>query len=505
VEVQQVPEGLRQLNWILFVQQEWFDLAFKQLLFALDTDLDYWQHSARLLSGAREWEREGQERHLTLRGKELQAAGRWLRDGARKLPPPGPPVTDFIAASRTHQRRSRVLQSIVLVLFLLIAGTAAGLSLLLPPTPNQVITLSDAGPGSLREAIARSKPLDTITFAPHLAGALQLKTSLSIPKSLTIRGPGQGKLRVTALLPGFRFTVEQGSSVTLSDLLFTFPLVNQGGELTLINITISAPTSGVLTERKGGGILNEEGRLTLTNSIVAGNRAEHGGGIFNSGRLTLLNSLVLGNQADVGGGIFNDQSSTLVVINSTISGNTAHWSGGGIANEVGGMVILTNSSISGNRVVHALLAGPPEFEASGGGIFNDEGTLTLTSSTISDNTAKVGGGIFNFEGSLFLTNSTLSGNQGYGHLDLQNGVDLGGGGGALLNLGENQVPLDGIRPALMVIAFCTIYGNSAVAVNAGIKIDEARRRTCDHPLAHVGKMAYATEAGRSASERSFMR
>ncbi|HEY7122366.1 MAG TPA: choice-of-anchor Q domain-containing protein, partial [Ktedonobacterales bacterium] len=93
---------------------------------------------------------------------------------------------------------------------------------------------------------------------------------------------------------------------------------------------------------------------------------------------------------------------------------------------------------------------------------------TLTSSTISDNTAKVGGGIFNFEGSLFLTNSTLSGNQGYGHLDLRNGVDLGGGGGALLNLGENQVPLDGIRPALMVIAFCTIYGNSAVAGGGGI-------------------------------------
>ena len=50
--------------------------------------------------------------------------------------------------------------------------------------------------------------------------------------------------------------------------------------------------------------------------------------------------------------------------------------------------------------------------ASGGGIYN-EGTLTVTNSTLRDSSARYGGGIYN-EGSLDVTNSTLSGNSGGG-------------------------------------------------------------------------------------------
>ena len=46
----------------------------------------------------------------------------------------------------------------------------------------------------------------------------------------------------------------------------------------------------------------------------------------------------------------------------------------------------------------------------GGGIYTVVGTLTVTNSTISGNTASRGGGIFNNGGTVTITNSTISGN-----------------------------------------------------------------------------------------------
>ncbi len=87
---------------------------------------------------------------------------------------------------------------------------------------------------------------------------------------------------------------------------------------------------------------------------------------------------------------------TLIVTNSTFSGNSAEV-GGGILNE-GGTLIVTNSTFSGNRAYQ------------GGGIDND-GDATVTNSTFSGNSAEVlGGGILNEGGTLTVTNSTFSGN-----------------------------------------------------------------------------------------------
>jgi len=91
-----------------------------------------------------------------------------------------------------------------------------------------------------------------------------------------------------------------------------------------------------------------------------------------------------------GGGIYISNTGTLTLTNSTVSDNTAQV-GGGINNS--GTLTLTDSTVSDN---------------SDGGISNN-GTLTLTDSTVSDNTAQVGGGITN-NGTLTLTNSTVSGN-----------------------------------------------------------------------------------------------
>jgi hypothetical protein len=74
--------------------------------------------------------------------------------------------------------------------------------------------------------------------------------------------------------------------------------------------------------------------------------------------------------------------------------------GGGILND--GTLTVTNSTFTGNTAT---------FDSSGGGIYN-EGTLTIIKSTFSDNGSGVGGAIFN-NGTLTVTNSTFSDNNGF--------------------------------------------------------------------------------------------
>jgi transcriptional regulator with XRE-family HTH domain len=134
-----------------------------------------------------------------------------------------------------------------------------------------------------------------------------------------------------------------------------------------------------------------------------------------------------------------------------------------IAND--GTLSLTNSTISGNT--------SPDF---GGGISNFD-TLTLTNSTVSDNTASSGGGgIENNTGTLILTNSTIVGNRvsKYGHTP--------GRGGGIENLDgkltivnsaivDNRSTDDGggiFSSGTLSITNCTVSGNTTSGNGGGI-------------------------------------
>ena len=182
--------------------------------------------------------------------------------------------------------------------------------------------------------------------------------------------------------------------------------INSGGNLSISGVTVSgAKTSG------NGAAFNNSGTLTVANSNISGNSANFGGGIYNQSTLTVSNSTLSGNSATSdGGGIFND--GTLTVTNSTLSSNSATSDGGGIFNHSFSTITVTNSTLSGNSA-----------NTSGGGIFNHSfSTITVTNSTLSGNSANFGGGIYN-QGTLTVTNSTLSGNS----------ANTSGGGGIFNN------------------------------------------------------------------------
>jgi VCBS repeat-containing protein len=80
----------------------------------------------------------------------------------------------------------------------------------------------------------------------------------------------------------------------------------------------------------GAGIYNNSGTLEVNNSTISGNSASlsgTGGGIYNSGTLEVDNSTISGNSAaGAGGGIYNGRTATLK--NTIVANNTARFNGG---------------------------------------------------------------------------------------------------------------------------------------------------------------------------------
>ncbi len=171
--------------------------------------------------------------------------------------------------------------------------------------------------------------------------------------------------------PGVQFSVEGYGGGIFS-----------GGTLTLTNSTVSGNSANHLA----GGIYNNGGTLRLTNSAVSDNTAQSIGGIYNDGTLTLTDSTVSGNTSEYVGGINN--AGTLTLTDSTVSRNASEYAGG--INNVG-TVTMSNSTISENEP---------------GAIYN-HGTVTMINSTLSGN-AKV---TINNAGTVTMSNSTLSGNE----------------------------------------------------------------------------------------------
>jgi hypothetical protein len=228
-----------------------------------------------------------------------------------------------------------------------------------------VTTLADSGAGSLRQAIldANATPGDdTITF--EVTGTISLDSALpNLSSNIDIQGPGADLLTVRRNTGGYYriFTVATGSNVALGGLTISNGyggIWNDGGTLTLNNLTVSGNSAG----GQGGGIVNSNGgTLTLNNSTISNNHvfgglSYGGGGISNQGAtLTINNSTISGNDTqDVdstyGGGIVN--LGTLTLNNSTVSRNSASSffdpaCGGGIAH-LGGTLAVRNTIIAGN-------------------------------------------------------------------------------------------------------------------------------------------------------------
>ncbi|MCX6022030.1 MAG: CSLREA domain-containing protein, partial [Chloroflexi bacterium] len=233
---------------------------------------------------------------------------------------------------------------------------------------------------TIGKALSLSLDLDNIQIA---AGTYQER--LAITTGITIRGAGAAVTIVDAQLGGSVAVISAGKTVSITGMTFTNGMVRGNPGL-------------------GGGIRNL-GTLTLSDSVLTNNQARgddggtndgkdgKGGGIYSAGPLTLLNSVITRNFAYGGeGGKSCSGNFPLIFCSLRTSGS---GTGGGLY-LTGGSVTVTGSTVSNNTA--------------GGGAF---------SSNFSNNISTYGfvgsaraGGIYLGAGSLAVSRSTLSGNGG---------------------------------------------------------------------------------------------
>lgn len=159
----------------------------------------------------------------------------------------------------------------------------------------------------------------------------------------------------------------------------------------------------------GAGILVQRGgKADIEHSAIVQNQAgASGGGIANYGTTNLRTSSVERNSAaGFGGGVFN--AGVLRIEDSKIGSNSAGLAGGGISNGSapngftgeGGTVWVWKTTVEHNRA------------RVGGGLYDRQGTTTLTQSQVTGNTGTdYGGGIFVEAGSkLHLEQVVVAGN-----------------------------------------------------------------------------------------------
>ncbi|MFG2262374.1 hypothetical protein [Streptomyces sp. NPDC048720] len=215
----------------------------------------------------------------------------------------------------------------------------------------------------------------------------------------------------TAELPRIYSTIVvngNGATITRATTAPAFRILTvDGGNLTLRALTISrgdATGSPIQTGAGGGVVVTGNGTLNANAVVIQGNRADFGGGVSTfSGSTTTINAgVVAGNTAGSdGGGLFSHGN--LVVTASTISRNTAGIAGGGIANI--GRLTVRASNIRNNTA------------DTGGGLANGVpsapgGSSTISISNISNNTAHGSnpGGIYNNQGTVNLTSTPVINN-----------------------------------------------------------------------------------------------
>ena len=241
---------------------------------------------------------------------------------------------------------------------------------------------------------------------------------------------------------------------------------------------------------EGGGLWNGTGTMLIANVLIGRNRAgggvlgQGGGGVFNNGgtvdieiNTRILNNAAYGFPAGSGGGILSVAGGSVHADRTVISGNTAVRAGGGIEDASGtGNTRLSTVIMNGNRAT----ASP----GSGGAVHvTGDADVVITESNFAGNMARnEGGALWNGNGRMEVSGSTITNNVAMG-----NGATNGGGGiynaGGMLVLNSNSTVSDnratgtsgsggGIFNAMggtLAIFGGTITGNEANRAGGGIE------------------------------------
>jgi len=237
----------------------------------------------------------------------------------------------------------------------------------------------------------------------------------------------------------------------------TAPLYNNNANLSVNNSRITNNVRGIFS---AGGNLNIN-NSTFDSNISTGSSASDSAIYLVTSTTNIYNSSFSSNATNGAGGAIYSASSQLSIDNSQFNNNTSGDHGGAIYHPLFGLLKVSNSSFDGNRVTSAT--------RSGGAIWLSGGIIIDTS--ITNNTAADGGGIYlgSSFGKTILKRVTLTGNQatrdgGGVHLNrvtdtiisdstISGNSAVGYGGGLVLRRGNSNNPIP--------VLHTEISGNSA--------------------------------------------
>src|SRR6266446_3552455 len=159
-----------------------------------------------------------------------------------------------------------------------------------PATTFVVTNGNDSGVGSLRQAIsdASTNPGPEVVTFSNVTGIIVLSFPLNL-QDISLIGPGAHVLTLKhepQSQNAYGPLIYAGSSATISDLRLE-------GSYNFIN--------------SSAGVINNSGRLLLSNCEVTGGYVSYGGGIYNSGVLVINGSTIMGNTAYATGSVYPTQ------------------------------------------------------------------------------------------------------------------------------------------------------------------------------------------------------
>ncbi len=232
---------------------------------------------------------------------------------------------------------------------------------------------------------------------------------------------------------------------------------NGGGIRNLGALTInSSDLLSSFADGNGGGISNGNsstaGTVTLSNSTLQSNSAGatgpnssqfgKGGAIFNdNGTVTVTNSVLSSNAAFTDGGvIYNDNNTIASLSGSTMSNNTARRDGGALYNGDTSTLTILTTTLASN-----LADLDNDGDGEGGAIFTESSaTLTLNTSILRANSARAGGALYNDDASLTLDGNLFELNTAKGGLTGALGIGTGVGGAIFNSVGGTLILTNGV-------------------------------------------------------------
>ena len=193
------------------------------------------------------------------------------------------------------------------------------------------------------------------------------------------------------------------TAVTINfDLTYPATITLTGGTLNVTqSVTIHGPGANDLTIDGNHNLqilsIASGKDVVISGLKFANGSNDNGGAIFNSGNVVISESVFTGNNSLQGGAINNQSGGTVAVSDTTFSANSANNFGGGLFNL--GTAMVTRTTFSDNTGGEAA------------GAFNG-GTMTIVNSTFAGNQASAGAGALENNLTLHLTNGTFFNNSG---------------------------------------------------------------------------------------------